>query len=339
MFRFANPEYLYLLAVIPLLILVYIFAGRRRKRRLARFGNPELLAELMPQSATWRPRLKRLLFLMALASLVVAVARPQLGSKLHEQKSQGVELMFVVDVSNSMLSSDFTPNRLEQTKYSINRLFEGMKQERAGLIAFAGEAAVQLPITSDFRLASTFVDRLSPAVISEQGTSVGRAIDLALLSFSDQSKASKVIILITDGEDHEQRAIDAAKRAAAQGVKIFAVGIGTPEGAPIEINDEFLKDVDGKMVVSKLNEAMLGELASITDGGYVRATKQNIGLSEVIASINKLEKGEITTIKFAEYNELYQYAVALALALLLIEFYILSRHSRVLGRFNIFKTK
>lgn len=337
MFRFANPEYLYLLAVIPLLILVYTFAGRRRKKRLARFGNPELVATLMPLSATWRPRLKQLLFLTALAALIVAVARPQLGSKLREQKSHGIELMFVVDVSNSMLSNDFTPNRLEHTKYSIKRLFEGMKQERAGLIAFAGKAAVQLPITSDFRLASTFVDRLSPAVIPEQGTSVGRAIDLALLSFSRDSKASKVIILITDGEDHEQRAINAAKRAEKQGVKIFAVGIGTPEGAPININGELLKDADGKMVVSKLNEAMLSELASISKGGYVHATKENIGLSEVITAINKLEKGEIAMIKFAEYDELYKYVVALALALLLIEFYILARHSRVLGRFNIFR--
>ncbi len=337
MFRFASPEYLYFLAVIPLLVVIYLVASLRRKKRLERFGNPELVRSLMPESSTWRPRYKKFLFLVALTAIIFAAARPQLGSKLHEQKSRGVEMMFVVDVSNSMLAEDFSPNRLDRTKYSINRLFEGMEQERAGLIAFAGEAAVQLPITSDFRMARAFVDRLSPTLVGLQGTDIGKALDLALLSFSEQSQASKVIILITDGENHDTNAIAAAERAAQLGIKIFTIGIGTPEGAPISIDGDFIKDAEGKMVVSKLGEDMLEQIATLSEGGYVRATKQDIGLDSIITTINEMEKGELSTVKFSEYNELFQYLLALALLLLFIEFYMLSRHSRVLGRFNIFR--
>ncbi len=337
MFRFANPQYLYLLLLIPALILLYFVVNRRRRHLLARFGNLELLSQLTPEVSVWRPRYKSLCFLLALTALIFAAARPQLGSKLREEKSQGVEMMFVVDVSNSMLAEDFEPNRLDRTKYAINRLFEGMAQDRAGLIAFAGDATVQLPITSDFRMAQAFVDRLSPNLAGVQGTSIGKALDLALLSFSEQSTASKVVILITDGEDHEASAVVAAERAAQMGIKIFTVGIGTPEGAPISINGDFIKDSEGNMVVTKLNEQMLEQIASISDGGYLRATKQNIGLTEIVTAINELEKGELSTVKFEEYNELFQYLLGLALLLLSIEFYLLGRHSRVLSRFNIFK--
>ncbi len=339
MFRFANPEYLYLLLLIPALLLLFSAVSIRRRRRLARFGNPEIMALLTPETSRWRPRFKNTLLLCALSLLIIAAARPQLGSKLREESSKGVEMMFVVDVSNSMLAEDFEPNRLERTKYAINRLFEGMDQDRAGLIAFAGDASVQLPITSDFRMAAAFVNRLSPNMVGEQGTSIGTALDLALLSFSEQSKASKVIILITDGESHEDNAIATAERAKAQGVKIFTIGIGTPEGAPIEIDGEFIKDQEGNMVVTKLNEEMLDDIATITEGGYVRATKQDIGLNEVIKEINDLEKGELSMVKFEEYNELFQYLIALALLLLSMEFYMLDRRSKVLGRFNIFREK
>ncbi len=339
MFRFAYPQFLYLLLIIPALVAIYAVVSLRTRRRLARFASPEIVAFLAPEASRWRPRLKRLIIIVALSSLIVAAARPQLGSKLREQTAQGVEMMFVVDVSNSMLAEDFEPNRLERTKYAITRLFEGMQQDRAGLIAFAGDASVQLPITSDFRMAAAFVNRLSPNLVGEQGTSIATALDLALLSFSEQSKASKVIILITDGESHEDNAIATAQRAAAQGVKIFTIGIGTPEGAPISIDGDFIKDEQGNMVVTKLNEQMLEQIAQISEGGYVKATKQDIGLSEVIRTINELEKGELSMVKFEEYNELFQYLIAFAILLFMAEFYLLDRRSRVLSRFNIFREK
>lgn len=337
MFRFANSEYLYLLLLIPVLAIIYALVARRRRHLLAKFGNLELLQGLMPDFSRGRLRLKFVLYLLALACVIVAAARPQFGSKLREEKSKGVEMMLVVDVSNSMLAEDFEPNRLERTKYAIGKLFEGLHQERVGLVAFAGEPKVQLPITSDYRMAQAFAKRLSPSLVGEQGTAVGKALQLATLSFSSQSEQSRVIVLITDGENHEDDAVEAARVAKEQGIRIYTIGIGTPEGAPIKIDGEFVKDEDGQMVVSKLGEQMLEQIASITDGAYVRATKQSIGLEEIVKSINEMEKSELSTVRYEEYNEQYQYLLAVALSLLLLESLILSRRNHRLRKFNIFR--
>lgn len=337
MFRFANSEYLYLLLLIPVLAIIYALVARRRRHLLAKFGNLELLQGLMPDFSRGRLRLKFVLYLLALACIIVAAARPQFGSKLREEKSKGVEMMLVVDVSNSMLAEDFEPNRLERTKYAIGKLFEGLRQERVGLVAFAGEPKVQLPITSDYRMAQAFAKRLSPSLVGEQGTAVGKALQLATLSFSSQSEQSRVIVLITDGENHEDDAVEAARVAKEQGIRIYTIGIGTPEGAPIKINGEFVKDEDGQMVVSKLGEQMLEQIATITDGAYVRATKQSIGLEEIVKSINEMEKSELSTVRYEEYNEQYQYLLAVALSLLLLESLILSRRNHRLRKFNIFR--
>ena len=336
MFRFAHNEILYLLALVPLLMLIYALAAHRRRRLVAKFGNPELMKGLMPDFSKGRIRLKSSLFILAYIFLVVAAARPQFGSKLREEKAKGVEMMLVVDVSNSMLAEDFEPNRLERTKYAIGKLFEGLKQERVGLIAFAGEPMVQLPITSDYRMAQSFAKRLSPSLISEQGTDIGKALQMAMLSFSSESEKSRVSVLITDGENHEKDAIEIARKAKEQGVRIYTIGIGTPEGAPIQIDGEFVKDEDGEMVVSKLGEQMLQEMASITEGAYVRSTKQSIGLEEIVAGINAMEKSELTTVRYEEYNEQYQYPLAVALVLLFIEMFVLSRRNHRLRRFNVF---
>ena len=337
MFRFANSEYLYLLAIIPLLMVALAFVAHRRKRLLARFGNSEIVRELIPDFSQGRLRLKALLYLTSLALLIFAAARPQLGSKLREVKAEGVEMMLVVDVSNSMLAEDFEPNRLERTKYAINKLFEGLQQERVGLVAFAGEAKVQLPITSDYRMAQAFAKRLSPTLIAEQGTDVGKALELAMLSFSGQSERSRVIVLITDGENHEDDAVATARKAAEMGIRIYTIGIGTPEGAPIEIGGEFVKDENDEMVVSKLNEQMLEQIATTTQAAYVRASKQSIGLEEIVKGINEMERSELTTVKYEEYNEQYQWLVAVVLVLLLLDQIILTRRNPKLRRFNIFR--
>ena len=337
MFRFANSEYLYLLLLIPLLAILYALVARRRRHLLAKFGNLELLKGLMPDFSRGRLRLKFVLYLLAFACVVLAAARPQFGSKLREEKSKGVEMMLVVDVSNSMLAEDFEPNRLERTKYAIGKLFEGLQQERVGLVAFAGEPKVQLPIKSDDRRAQACAKRLSPTLVGEQGTAIGKALQLATLSFSSQSEQSRVIVLITDGENHEDDAIEAARIAKEQGIRIYTIGIGTPEGAPIQIDGEFVKDENDEMVVSKLNEQMLEQIASITEGAYVRATKQSIGLEEIVKSINEMEKSELSTVRYEEYNEQYQYLLAVALVLLLLDNFILSRRNPRLRKFNIFR--
>lgn len=337
MFRFAHIELLYLLALIPVLAIIFALMMRRRRKLMERFGNIELLKELIPAYSPMRLRLKLWLWLIAFACLVVAAARPQLGSKLREEKAKGVEMMLVVDVSNSMLAEDFEPNRLERTKYAINKLFEGLHQERVGMIIFAGEPKVQLPITSDYRMAQIFTKRISPSLIQEQGTDIGKALELASLSFSSNSGQSRVIVLITDGENHEQSIDQVVQMAKQEGIRIYCIGIGTPEGAPIEINGEFIKDEDGEMVVSKLGEQMLQQIASATEGAYVRASKQSIGLEEIVKGINQMEKSELTTVRYEEYNEQYQYLIAVALALLLLDTFVLPRRNPRLKRFNIFR--
>ncbi len=339
MFRFANPQYLYLIAILPLMWLLFVMASHNRRKRIAKFGNPEIMKLLMPNVSRGRVRFKFILLLGSLLFLILALARPQFGSKLREERSRGVEMMLVVDVSNSMLAEDFEPNRLERTKFAINRLFETLDQDRVGVIAFAGEAEVQLPITSDYRMAQAYTSRLSPSSISTQGTDVGKAIDLALLSYSDKENTSRVMILITDGENHDENALNAAQRAKAQGIKIYTIGIGTPQGAPISIGGEFIKDTEGEIVVSKLGEDMLKEISATTQGAYIRASNQSLGLTEITDEINKLEKSELLTVQFEEFNEQYQWMLALSLLLLLVDAITLGYKNPALERFNIFKSK
>ena len=323
--------------MIPVAVALFIFAQLRRRRRLERFASSSLLAQLTPSASPARLRTKFVLYTLAVTFLILAAARPQVGSKLREEHQKGIEMMLVVDVSNSMLAEDFEPNRLERTKYAINKLFEGLQQERVGMVIFAGEPKVQLPITSDYRMAQAFTKRISTSLIAEQGTDIGKALELATLSFSSQSGKSRAIVLITDGENHEQDVTSIVQRAKQEGIRIYAIGIGTPEGAPIEIDGEFIKDENGEMVVSKLGEQMLQQMCAETEGAYIRATKQVIGLEEIVKSINQMEKSELSTVRYEEYNEQYQYFIAVALALLLLDMIILPRRNPRLRKFNIFR--
>lgn len=339
MFRFANPQYLWLLLAIPLLVVLFWVAARIRRKRLERFGHLSLMKELMPDASPARVKFKFLIFCTALLLLILAIARPQFGSKLKELNSKGIEMMLVVDVSNSMLAEDFEPNRLERTKYAIGKLFDGLQQDRVGLIIFAGEPKVQLPITSDYRMAKAFASRIDPSLIAVQGTDIEKALSQAIMSFSSDTEQShsRVVVLITDGENHVGDALEVAQRAAEMGIRIFTIGIGTPEGAPMRINGEFITDENGDMVVSKLDEPILEQIAEITDGAYIRSSKQSIGLEEIVKSINDMEQTEFSTVKFEEFNEQYQYLLGIALLLLLIEFLIIDRRNPLLKRFNIFE--
>ncbi len=340
MFRFANIELIYLLLLIPVLMLLFWVAMRARDKRMERFASLEAIGRLLPRYSAMSVRVKFGLFLVAVALLIISAARPQVGSRLREVKSQGVELMLVVDVSNSMLAEDLAPNRLESTKLAVERLFAELKsQERVGLIAFAGDATVELPITSDTRMAATFAQRLSPKIAATQGTNIGKALDLAMLSFSHERDASKVIILVSDGEAHDNGAVQAAQRAKREGVKIFTVGIGTPEGAPITIGGEMVRDEKGDLVVSQLNEEMLQEIAQVTDAGYIRATQQSMGFAKITSTIEDMEHKELATVRFEEYGEQYQYLLALALLLLVMEFMIQDSKNPRLRRFNIFEKR
>ena len=341
MFRFAYPEYLWLLWLLPLLVAVWTAAGQLARRRLSRFGRLETIRPLMPDASTGRRRLKFILYLTAFALLTLALARPQLGSKLREVESRGIEMMLVVDVSqldcSPRISSPTASNAPNTPSTSSST---DSSQDRVGLVVFAGDAVVQLPITSDYRMAKAFARRISPSMVSVQGTDIGQALSLATMSFSEKgdNPAGRVIVLITDGEGHDSGAIEAAERAAEQGIRIFTIGIGTPEGAPIQIGGEFIKDDKGEMVVSKLGEPLLEKIAQATDGAYIRSTNQSIGLDEIVRTINNMEKGDLAALRFEEFNEQFQYLIGAALVLLLLEFLLLDRRNPLLRRFNIFGT-
>lgn len=310
-----------------------------RKRKVARLATSAAFAKLSPESSTKKLRTKFWLLMLALVALIFAAARPQMGSKLSEVEREGVEIMVAVDVSNSMLASDFAPNRLERTKYAVERVIEGLSEDRIGVIVFAGDAYVQLPITADYLTARNFVRQISTSQVTRQGTAIGAAIELATRSFSSQSESSRVLVLVTDGENHEDDALAMAEKAAAQGVKIYTIGIGTPEGAPISIGDDFIRDEKGEIVVSKLDEEVLQKIAVTTGGAYVRATTANVGLGDILSLINRTEKSKFKSEVFEEYNELYPILLAIALALLLLECVVLPRKNRVLARFNLFGEK
>lgn len=337
MFRFANPHLLWLLALVPVMIIVFAMVLYLRRRSLKRFGNVETVKSLLRDVSMGRLYVKFALYSLAYVALIFALARPQLGSKIREMKSEGVEMMFVVDVSNSMLAEDFTPNRLDRTRYAIDKLFSEMKQDRVGVVVFAGEAKVQLPITTDYRMARSFTKRLSPSLVSVQGTELSDAIDLASLSFSQEEDASRVMIIISDGEAHDSGAIEAAERAGMRGIRIFTIGVGSPEGVPIMIDGEFIKDESGEMVVSRLNEDLLQQVAAKGNGGHLRASNAEFGLSEIVDEVEKMDKSQLSYMGFDEYNEQFYWILWVALGLLVMEGLLLDRRNPRLRRFNIFE--
>lgn len=342
MFRFANIQLLWLLLLIPAFVAGYIAVVRHKQRQLRQFGDPELLAELMPNVSRTRPAIKFALLMVALALLIIAAARPQYGQKEKTVKRQGIEVMFALDISNSMLAEDVAPNRLDRAKQMLSKLIDQMVDDRVGLIVFAGEAYTQLPITCDYVSAKMFLNTISPDLIRVQGTAIGDAIMTSIASFGgEQSEASRAIILITDGENHEDDAIAAAKAANEKGIKIYVVGIGKPEGSPIPIpgTNNFRKDRAGNVVVSKLNEQMCRDIAAAGQGMYVRCDNTNTATRALQKELDTLATSEIETKVYADYNEQYQGFVLLALFILLIDFFIFNRKNKALTRLDIFGEK
>jgi Ca-activated chloride channel family protein len=343
LFRFANPEYLYLLLLLPLLILLWILNEYRKRRAMRRFGNIELVLKLIPELSKIRPALKFIIQLFALSLAIVMLARPQFGSKLEEVKRQGVEVILALDVSNSMLAEDIQPNRLERAKQAISRLVESLDNDKIGLIVFAGDAYTQIPVTTDYISAKMFLSTIGPEMVPKQGTAIGSAIDLGMRSFSPGTGKSKAIVIITDGENHEDDPVAKAKEAAMAGIVIHTIGIGSTEGVPVSVvvngKKDYLKDPDGNTVISKLDENILKDIALAANGRYVRANNSNIGLDEVFSEIGKLKKQELEGKMFTEYNDQFQIFAGAALLLLLIDFMVMDRRNRRFSNLRIFKFK
>ncbi len=338
MFRFAHPDFLYLLFILPALIVFYIYAMAQKKKAIKKYGNPELLAELMPEVSRGRQRLKFWLLFGAIAVVIFVIAGPQFGSKLETVKRQGVEIMVCLDVSNSMLAEDVSPNRLEKAKQMLSKLTDGFNNDKMGLIVFAGDAFTQLPITSDYISAKMFLSSINPSMVSTQGTAIGAAINLALRSFTPSETSDKTIILITDGENHEDDAVKAAAAAAEKNIHVNIVGMGDPKGSPIPIAgaNNYMKDKDGNVVITKLNEQMCQEIVAAGNGMYVRADNTNSAQKALQKEIEKMNKSELDSKVYSEYNEQFQTLAWIALILLIAEFLILERKNRVFKKVKLF---
>lgn len=343
MFRFGNIDFLWGLLIIPMLTLFFIVSRMARRRALTKFGQHEILSHLMPYSSKNRPVFKFLLVMLALAFFIVGIARPQFGSKLKTVKREGVELIIALDVSNSMMAEDIKPNRLERAKRAISRLVDRLKDDKIGLIVFAGDAYTQLPITSDYNSAKLFLNSVNTQIVPKQGTAIGAAIDLARRSFTPNGESNKAIIIITDGENHEDDAISSAQAAVEEGIITHTIGMGLPSGSPIPVlrggQTDYLKDRDGNVVVTKLNEQMLEQISAAGEGIYVRANNAQVGLNALFDEINKMEKKEMESKTYSEYDDQFQYFFAVGLFLLLFEFVILERKNKYLINIKLFGTK
>ncbi len=339
MFRFAHPDYLYLLFVLPVLFVIYLYYIYKKRIDLRKFGNPQLLKTLMPDVSHKKQSLKFWFLFAGITLCIFVIAGPQFGTKLETVKKKGIEVMVCLDVSNSMLAEDISPSRLEKSKQMLSKMVDGFGNDKVGLIVFAGDAYIQLPITSDYIAAKMFISSINTQMVSKQGTSIGSAISLASNSFSNNETSEKTIIVITDGENHEDDAVGIAKDVAEKGVKINVVGVGTTAGAPIPVQpgtNNFRKDASGNFIVSGLNEQMCQQIASAGKGIYVRSDNTNIALKTLQSELNKMNKIELESKVYSEYDEKFQIFAWLALFILILDFFIFDRKNRVYQKIKLF---
>lgn len=328
MIMFANSGFLILLIFTILFPVGYGIARSLRRRRLRRLGDEGLVRKLTADWSGSKGWVRTILFSLAWACFVLALSRPQVGAKLSKRETRGAEIMICLDVSNSMLARDYSPDRLDRAKLAISRLVDRLHEDRIGLIVFAGTSFVQLPITTDYVSAKMFLGNVGTDSVPIQGTAIGDAISTATKSFSAQSEKSRAVIVITDGENHEDDAVAAAKQAAEYGIKVYTIGVGSAQGQPIPKNGELMKDKDGNIVVTRLDEDTLKEVAAAGNGAYVHAGNEEFGLNPIIDDIRSMEAEKYESVVFEEYDEQYMYFMGMALVLLALEMLVGERRSR-----------
>jgi len=344
MLRFANIEYLWGLAALPVFILLFIWISKWKKKAIAAFGDKKVVMMMMPEVSFSRPWLKFILFITAYFFMIIGIADPQIGSKMEEEKRKGADLMILLDVSNSMLSQDMAPSRLENAKQALAQLIDNLHSDRIGIIVFAGEAYVQLPMTTDYSAAKLFLNTINTGMVPTQGTAIGSAIDLGMKSFDFKDGTGKAMIIITDAENHEDDAVSAAKNAADKDVMVNVIGMGSAEGAPVPIVQDgkqvgFHTDSAGHTVISKLDENMGKEMAAAGMGTYVRATNANSGLNIIMDQINKVQRKTYDSKTFKNFEDRFQFFLGIAFLLLMVEFFISNRKNLKLSGLKLFEVK
>lgn len=340
MFRFEDPIYLWALLVIPVLLLIRLAGWRRRRSKLRKFGDPELVRQLMPNVSKFRPTVKFWLLLVAWALLVVMVARPQVGAEVQRDKRNGIEAIICLDISNSMLAQDVAPSRLDKSKLLVESLVDRFTNDKIGLIVFAGDAYMQLPITSDYVSAKMFLQNIDPSLIQTQGTDIAQAINLGLHSFTQADKIGRAIIVITDGEDHEGGAVEAAAEARKKGVNVFILGVGDTKGAPIPTGDGgYMKDRSGQTVMTALNEQMCREVAQAGSGKYIHVDNTGDAQTELNNDLARLQRGESEAVIYNAYDEQFQAFGILVILLLVVEVCILEAKNPLLKNIKLFRRR
>ena len=328
MINFAQAQFLALLLLIPFFFVIQALVLKLRKNRIRKFGDENLVRQLMPSYSASKVWIRLTFFALGFFFFVIGLSRPQIGAKIKEHETKGAEIMIALDVSNSMLAEDYSPNRLDRAKLAISRLVDKLRDDRIGLIVFAGNSFVQLPITTDYVSAKMFLNSISTESVPIQGTAIGEAINTAIRSFSAQSEKSRAVIVITDGENHEDDPVAAAKQAAEMGVRVFTIGVGSPEGKPIPMDGELLKDKEGNIVVTRVDESVLQDVAAAGNGAYVRAGNSEFGLNPIIDDIRKMEDEKYSSIVFEEFDEQFMYFMAIALFFFVLEMLIGDRRSK-----------
>ncbi|NPD92667.1 vWA domain-containing protein [Xylanibacter muris] len=338
MFRFEDPTYLYFLAVIPVIALLRIIFESNRKQKLRKMGEPDLLRQLMPEVSKWRPGIKFWLLETALALMIIMIARPQLGTKISNEKRVGIETIIAMDISNSMRANDVEPSRIDRSKMMIENMVDHFTNDKIGLIVFAGDAFVQLPITSDYVSAKMFLNNIDPSMIASQGTDIATAINMATHSFTQEENIGKAIIVITDGEDHEGGAVEAAKEAKKKGFRVFVLGVGSPEGSPIPVpeTNDYMRDNTGNTVMSALNEEMCRQVAEAGGGAYIHVSNNSNAQSQLENELSKLSKKETSSTIYSDYDDQFQAFAIIILILLCIEICVLECKNPLLQRFRLF---
>lgn len=338
MFKFAYPNALFLYIPLLLIVALFLYASYKRRSDLRKYGSPELLGAMMPEASRHRPQLKFWLTFAALCFMVLLLARPQFGTKIETVKRQGIETVIALDISNSMIAQDVAPNRLERSKNVISRLVDGFEDDKVGLIVFAGDAFIQLPITNDFISAKLFLESISPSLITRQGTNIKAAIDMATRSFTPREGVGKAIIIITDGENHEGGAVEAAKAASEKGMMVYVMGVGTPEGAPIPEGrgNDFRRDKEGNVIVTKLNEQMCQEIAAAGNGVYIRIDNTGNAQKILQKEVDKLAKADLDTAVYSEHDEQFQVMAWIAFVLLLLEMLLMVKKNPRLKDIHLF---
>ena len=344
MLRFANAYILWALVLVPLLIIVFLIVRDWKKRALASLGDKAVISRIMPQVSFSRPVLKFIFFIVAYTVLIIGIADPQVGGHTDEVKKRGADIMILLDVSNSMLSKDFAPDRLDNAKQALAQLIDNLHEDRIGIVVFAGEAYVQMPITTDYSAAKIFLNTINTNMVPVQGTAIGAAIDLGAKSFDYKDGTSKAMILMTDGENHEDDAITSAQSAHEKGVAIHVIGFGSPQGAPVPIYENgkqngFHLDSAGHTVISKLNEDMCKQIALAGNGVYIRATDATSGLGIVMDQIHKMKQSTYDSKSFKDFEDRFQFFIAIALLLFVAEFFISNRKNLRLSNLKLFEVK